>query len=189
MTEYFKLDQESLLNHPKLEDKELAERNAVFLCFYADDAKPYRDSENEYKDIVIPQVLMSFRWDGVLGFIGGNVDEGESLIEALSREVKEEIAFDIVPSILEESATFICTHKIRDGFNSHLYAMKISQDMLYALRDHASVATHHDEESAGMITPHLNSKTLAVISRKGALAPTVHEEFHELFSRVFKASE
>lgn len=44
-----------------------------------------------YKD----EVLMIKHKDGTLGFPGGHVEYGESLVGALKREVKEEIGYDL----------------------------------------------------------------------------------------------
>lgn len=42
-----------------------------------------------------PMVLMINRWDGKIGFPGGKVDSGESVKEALFREIYEEIGLKV----------------------------------------------------------------------------------------------
>jgi U8 snoRNA-decapping enzyme len=52
--------------------------------------------ENEFKNIKenpSQKILMVHRWDGRIGFPGGKVDEGETLVEAAMREVYEEAGF------------------------------------------------------------------------------------------------
>ena len=45
----------------------------------------YHETTEEGRQFEVPLVLMVQRWDGFKGFIGGNVDEGETLLTALSR--------------------------------------------------------------------------------------------------------
>lgn len=35
------------------------------------------------------------RWDGRMGFPGGTIEEGEPILEALKREIKEEIGISV----------------------------------------------------------------------------------------------
>lgn len=72
-------------------------RQMVFGVIYTPNSTPYIDYahvEKEQRGINIPLALMLTRWDGHIGFPGGNVDPGESLIDALHRELIEEIDFD-----------------------------------------------------------------------------------------------
>jgi U8 snoRNA-decapping enzyme len=66
-----------------------------------------------------PALIMIDRWDGRMGFPGGTVDENETLIEALVREVKEEIGITIKSSQVRP----IVTHENR--IVTHLYGLKV----------------------------------------------------------------
>lgn len=57
--------------------------------------------------------------DGRMGFPGGTVDEGESLLEALVREIKEEIGITVKP----EKVHPIVSHESR--YVTHLYGLKV----------------------------------------------------------------
>lgn len=59
------------------------------------------------------------RWDGRMGFPGGTVDHNETLMEALVREIKEEIGITIKPSQVHP----IVSHETR--IVTHLYGLKV----------------------------------------------------------------
>lgn len=71
-------------------------KTAVFAAITTK-SKLYRNYEHnkELADIDIDSVIMMMRWDGTIGFVGGGVDENETEQEALVREIKEEIGYDI----------------------------------------------------------------------------------------------
>ena len=54
------------------------------------------DDPNVDKNQQVNLAVMVHRWDGCQGFIGGMVDQGESLRDAAMREMMEEINLDIV---------------------------------------------------------------------------------------------
>jgi ADP-ribose pyrophosphatase len=69
---------------------ETGKLQCVFLLIYCRDGKPYKKYSLPNGRTLIPKVLSLSRHDGFVGFIGGKVDPGETLIEGLLREVKEE---------------------------------------------------------------------------------------------------
>lgn len=69
-------------------------KDTVFLIIYVDQISP-RKYFKDQTDLKCPAVIMCDRWDGRIGFPGGGVEEGESLTQALKREIKEEIGINI----------------------------------------------------------------------------------------------
>ncbi len=94
-------------------------KNAVFLAIYVDEISPWKYFKDDIRHLKCPAFIMIDRWDGRMGFPGGTVNEGESLIEALLREIKEEIGITIKPSQVHP----IASHESR--LITHLYGLKV----------------------------------------------------------------
>ena len=94
-------------------------KNAVFLAIYVDAISPWRYFKDDMQHIKCPALIMIDRWDGRMGFPGGTLNEGESLLEALVREIKEEVGITIKP----EKVHPIVTHETR--IVTHLYGLKV----------------------------------------------------------------
>jgi 8-oxo-dGTP pyrophosphatase MutT (NUDIX family) len=94
-------------------------RNAVFLAIYVESISPWRYFKDDMQHLKCPALIMIDRWDGRMGFPGGTVNEGESLIEALVREIKEEIGITIKPDKVHP----IVSHETR--LVTHLYGLKV----------------------------------------------------------------
>ncbi|MEA3352699.1 MAG: NUDIX hydrolase [Campylobacterota bacterium] len=69
-------------------------KNTVFLIIYVEEISPWKYFKDQ-THIKCPAMIMIDRWDGRIGFPGGTVEEGETLQEALVREIKEEIGINI----------------------------------------------------------------------------------------------
>lgn len=94
-------------------------KNAVFLAIYVESISPWKYFKDDMQHLKCPALIMIDRWDGRMGFPGGTVNEGESLIDALVREIKEEIGITIKPSQVAP----IVTHENR--YVTHLYGLKV----------------------------------------------------------------
>lgn len=94
-------------------------KNAVFLAIYVESISPWRYFKDDMQHLKCPALIMIDRWDGRMGFPGGTVNEGESLIEALVREIKEEIGITIKPDKVHP----IVSHETR--LVTHLYGLKV----------------------------------------------------------------
>lgn len=94
-------------------------KNAVFLAIYVDAISPWKYFKDDMRHLQCPALIMIDRWDGRMGFPGGTVDEDETLMEALVREIKEEIGITIKPSQVRP----IVSHENR--FVTHLYGLKV----------------------------------------------------------------
>jgi 8-oxo-dGTP pyrophosphatase MutT (NUDIX family) len=94
-------------------------KNAVFLAIYVDEISPWKYFKDDIRHLKCPAFIMIDRWDGRMGFPGGTVNDGESLLEALLREIKEEIGITVKPSHIHP----IASHESR--IVTHLYGLKV----------------------------------------------------------------
>jgi U8 snoRNA-decapping enzyme len=103
--------------------------NAVFLSIYVREISPWKYFTEDIKHIKCPAVIMIDRWDGRSGFPGGTLEGGEPLMEALVREIKEEIGIrvrtDLVHPIVSHESNKIVTHlfglKVNELEFLHIY--------------------------------------------------------------------
>ncbi len=95
-------------------------KNAVFLAIFAKEISPWKYFQDDNaQHIKCPAVIMIDRWDGRNGFPGGTLNDGETLMEALKREIKEEIGIRIREDKVFGVSSF--DFKIR----THLFAMEV----------------------------------------------------------------
>lgn len=94
-------------------------KNAVFLAIYVESIAPWKYFKDTMQHLKCPALIMIDRWDGRMGFPGGTVNENENLMEALMREIKEEIGITIKPSHVEP----IASHENR--IVTHFYGLKV----------------------------------------------------------------
>jgi len=96
-------------------------KDAVFLAIYVDAISPWKYFKDEILKIQCPAVIMIDRWDGRMGFPGGTRNEGESIIETLVREIKEEIGITVKPDKVHP----IASHEAK--IVTHLYGLKVME--------------------------------------------------------------
>lgn len=80
----------------------------------------YQDIPENVRQTIIPVTLMFNRWDGSIGFPGGNIDSDESPLQAAIRELEEEVGV-ILSDTLKKEVHYVCTHgneKIQVHFHS-----------------------------------------------------------------------
>ena len=118
--------------HPKLETGLMADSNAAFIAFICNDVKQYVNTPESWgvRDKKVTLLGMTSRYDSTQGFIGGMVDPGETTLQAAARECKEEAGYDVDIDRLH----LVCTHKIRDNMNAHLYACSVSVEEMYEIK-------------------------------------------------------
>jgi U8 snoRNA-decapping enzyme len=94
-------------------------KNAVFLAIYVESISPWKYFKDDMQHLKCPAIIMIDRWDGRMGFPGGTVNVGETLMDALVREVKEEVGITIKPTQVHP----IASHENR--IVTHLYGLKV----------------------------------------------------------------
>lgn len=160
-----------------------SQKEAVFVAFTTTHTiwENYHETTEEGRQFEVPLVLMVQRWDGCKGFIGGNVDEGETLLTALSRELKEEANF-----VMSEdeflSLSPVCSHKTEKNV-THLFTGEISFTRMKQLIANSVKSEHFMSEIVGLLPipfvnyPHKKSFDTFI---KDQFAATVKEEIKEL---------
>lgn len=160
----------------------MATRNAAFVCFHTDNYKHYAGAPAEWGEKALNADVTLFaavvRWTGAIGFPGGLVEEGETILECAIRECREEIGFS--PSA--ENLIPVCSHEINPGFRSHLFSYKVTPEELYDIQRNSVDAEHARLEGCGVIVYHSTKA-----SRKNILntpgAKSVREELEVLMDK------
>lgn len=108
-------------NRVKFGDFYKDKTNAVFLAIYVNEISPWKYFDDHIKSLKCPAIIMIDRWDGRMGFPGGTVNEGESLVDALVREVKEEVGITVKPDKVRP----IASHEWKIA--THLYGLEVQE--------------------------------------------------------------
>lgn len=94
-------------------------KDAVFLAIYVESISPWKYFKDDMQHLKCPALIMIDRWDGRMGFPGGTVNENETLMDALVREIKEEIGITVKPAQVHP----IVSHESR--IVTHFYGLKV----------------------------------------------------------------
>lgn len=171
----------------------MKKKEAVFLALFNRGHQLYENYRSDNKKIdrfcFIPTVLMINRWDGKIGFPGGHIDTGESHLEALTRELKEEINFDLC----DERPFFVSSIEAPNTF-LHFYALEISSfSQLKEIVRGSLEAEHFGAEVTGVFLQHLKTyeggKGLATLLDSGNLVFSVKEEIRLLLKSISREAE
>lgn len=159
-------------------------QQAAFVIFFARDGKPwanYASNNVARQSLIIPTCLMINRADGDVGFIGGEVETGESLEAAAKREVQEEIGHTIGLNLEP-----IVAHDI-GPITTHAFAAETTYEQLREMQKEATLGLHFGSEVTGVFLPHLIDYNRALGKGDGlsnfirsSLAPSVREELVHL---------
>lgn len=147
--------------------------------------KDYEGLSEEAKKTVVPMVLMVQRWDGLKGFVGGEVEEGESLTDAVERECFEEIGLMLNNSELK-SAKLVSSHQTEKRV-THLMALSISPELMEEAIKGFKNAQHFMSEIIAVMPIHfINYPHKKAFDNfiKNNFASTVKEEMSDLISAL-----
>lgn len=97
------------------------------------------------RGIDIPLVLMLMRWDGLIGFPGGNVEKEESLHSALKRELLEEINYEID---LKDNVQVLCSLSNNER-TIHCFTQEVTLDKFKEIIKNSMNATGFLKETQG----------------------------------------
>ena len=145
-------------------------KEAVFLIITAN---IYSNVEDNPK-----YMMMQMRTDGGLGFPGGMVDEGETLTEAVIREVYEELGDD---NLIHPNSEPFCSHLIKrngEKMATHLYHINVSSDKMKDIVSNSITGEDFLLENRGNVIMSLNrdDKKYNKKLMDGYLATSVREE-------------
>jgi 8-oxo-dGTP pyrophosphatase MutT (NUDIX family) len=125
-----------MINKIKLLERHTIDtQNAVFVSFITEEE-------------TVPSIGMIMRTDGSFGFVGGRVDEGETLEQALVREVLEEVGYQISLSKIVP----LTSHTIKGGsstLHTHHYTCHVPTHELLRLQNNQAKGELHNREVAG----------------------------------------
>lgn len=154
-------------------------KQMVFVILYALDGQPwqsYEGASEKAKNLTIPTCLMINREDGRIGFVGGAIEEGETLKEAMKREIKEEVDFEL-SSDLEPLVAHDLGH-----ITAHVFVNGLTYAELRELQRRSVDAPHFGSEVTGVFLPHLidyegmGGKGGLVELLRHSVAPKVRDE-------------
>jgi cytidyltransferase-like protein len=166
----------------------LAAKNAVFVAFVSEPEHLYRVDPacrawgQEAWNARLAMLGHVVRWNGELGFVGGLVDEGETLEEAVLRECVEEVGYLVDPARLVP----VCSHSMvgrqaDTAKHTHLYLCRVSADELFQIRRQALDAPHARTEMSGFAVTHMTPDAPGVLLRQ-QWAGTACEQLKVLLS-------
>jgi 8-oxo-dGTP pyrophosphatase MutT (NUDIX family) len=123
-------------------------KNAVFLAIYTDKISPWKYFKDDMQHTTCPAVIMIDRWDGRVGFPGGTLEDGELLLDALVREINEEIGIkvkaDKVKGVISQENKKIATHL----FSLHVNEMEFLHIYYHMLNNFSRTILNHAYEEA-----------------------------------------
>lgn len=163
------------------------QKEAIFIALTTESQvwKDYEGLSEEVKKTVVPVVLMVQRWDGLQGFVGGEVEEGESLKDTVERECLEEIGFMLNDSELK-SAKIISSHQTEKQV-THLMTLSISPELMEEAVKGSKNAKHFMSEIVAVMPIHfINYPHKKAFDNfvKNNFASTVKEEMSDLISAL-----
>lgn len=147
----------------------LAAKNASFVIFHCEKSKHYDGKFKQDPDVIL--FGLQLRWNGTFGFVGGMLEQGETLEEAVIRESLEEVGVVVDVSELIP----LCSHAVNDEFNTHAFTCLVTKDELYKIQQAASGAQDFKAETCGFNVSHLTPRSKKNIM-KYPFAKTVKEQ-------------
>ncbi|ESO95697.1 hypothetical protein LOTGIDRAFT_116649 [Lottia gigantea] len=100
-------------------------------------------------------ILMQLRFDGILGFPGGLVDPGENPMEALNREMEEEINLDLTQHPFTNDNHLVTFLHHKKQLVLHFFTKEVSLDQFKNIELKSLNAKEYGLECFGSIRPPL----------------------------------
>lgn len=160
---------------------------AVFVALVSE-SKVWKDYEGisaEARETVVPLVLMLQRWDGMKGFVGGEVEAGETLKEAVGRECLEEIGLTLNEAEIA-AARLVSSHQTNSRV-THLMAVEVSSERMVEAVKGAAGAEHFMSETVSVMPVHfINYSHKKAFDNfiQNNFASTVKEEIADLINAL-----
>ncbi|VVC35970.1 NUDIX hydrolase domain,NUDIX hydrolase domain-like,Zinc finger, C2CH-type,NUDIX hydrolase, conserved [Cinara cedri] len=112
-------------------------------------------AENEEKIFGIynarAAVLMQLRYDGYLGFPGGLIDSGEDIINAVNREMSEEMNLNTCIHLVSYDDYVISHWSEKKKIALHFYKLKVTMPQLIEIEKRALLARDYGSEVLGTV--------------------------------------
>ena len=100
--------------------------------------------------------LMTLRFDGTFGFPGGYIDDGETIEEGLSRELREEIGLDPAQLVITPEDQ-LCSHLVTNhhghqGSNLclHFFVKEVTEEFYLSIEKNILGAAEYGLETLGI---------------------------------------
>ncbi|XP_054287088.1 U8 snoRNA-decapping enzyme isoform X2 [Macrosteles quadrilineatus] len=140
-SDYIQVDRDNLKNDPYFNSTQASH----CMIFARNDKKTF--------GVYNPRaaILMQMRFDGNLGFPGGLVDDGEQPVEALNRELSEEMNLDVKKHHVSESDYVVSHWSIAKRLCLHFYALEVSLDEILEIEKTALLAKDYGSEVLGTV--------------------------------------
>lgn len=160
---------------------------AVFVAIVSESKvwKHYQEISKEDRETLIPLVLMLQQWDGLKGFVGGEVEEGESLTGAVLRECVEEIGLRLSYEEIEK-AKLVSSHQM-ENLVTHLMVVHVSPERMTEAVKGAARAEHFMSETVAAMPVHFfNYEKKRAFNNfiQNNFACSVKEEISDLISAL-----
>ena len=144
--------------------------NGVFLAIYTDEISPWKYFMDDMQHTSCPAVIMIDRWDGRMGFPGGTLEPNEDLLDALVREIHEEIGIkvksDKVKGVISQESEKIVTHlfslKVNELEFLHIY-YHILNNFSRSILNHA----YETEDESHFMSEITGIKIVPIIEHNG----------------------
>lgn len=147
----------------------LAAKNAAFVIFHCEKTKHYGAKFKQDPDVIL--LGLQLRWNGTFGFVGGMLEQDETLEQAVIRESLEEVG--VVVELTE--LVPLCSHVVNDDFNTHAFTCLVTPDEMFEIQKRAPDAQDFKSETCGFNVSHLTPRSKKNIM-KYPFAKTVKEQ-------------
>ena len=120
------------------------------------------DSPKHDRSAVCRTFIVSNRKDNTKGFIGGTVDEGESIIDGLVREIDEEYSFD-----LDRDKLSLLSTNEDDRMVSHLFDYEVDEVTFFEILHTVNKNfTEFFQKNIAFLKEHHKDKNIENLSRE-----------------------